>query len=378
LYYFGSGPVKGFAITLMIGIATSFFTAVFLSRLIIEWWTAGGKKADAMSFSTGFSRNLFKNFNFDIVKHRKTAYIASTVVIVLGFVVMAMQGGPNLGVDFKGGRSYVVDFEKAVPASDVRTALLNDFKDAGTEVKTFGASNRLKITTSYLADDESTEADQTVQAALETGLKEFSAGNPTIQSSSKVGATMADDIQNTAIIAVLLSFAGIFVYVMLRFRKWQYSLGGVVALIHDALMVIAFFAFARAIGLSYEMDQVFIASILTIIGFSINDTVVIYDRIREYLGNNPRARMKDVINPALNDTFSRTIITSLTVLFVVVVLFIFGGETLRGFSFAMLVGVLSGTYSTLFIATPIVLDTTNDETPKAAVPATAKLATEKA
>ncbi|MGV3639877.1 MAG: protein translocase subunit SecDF [Adhaeribacter sp.] len=378
LYYFGSGPVKGFAITLMIGIATSFFTAVYLSRLIIEWWTANGTKAERMSFSTVFSRNLFKNFNFDVLKYRKAAYIGSTLVIALGFVVMAMQGGPNLGVDFKGGRSYVVDFDKAVPASDVRSALLDEFKDAGTEVKTFGASNRLKITTSYLADDESSEADQTVQTALETGLKEYSVENPTIKSSSKVGATMADDIQNTAIIAVLLSFAGIFLYVMLRFRKWQFSLGGVVALIHDSLMVIAFFAFARALGLSYEMDQVFIASILTIIGFSINDTVVIYDRIREYLGNNPRAKLKDVVNPALNDTFSRTIITSLTVLFVVVVLFIFGGETLRGFSFAMLVGVLSGTYSTLFIATPIVVDTANNDQEKPAAPAPAKLATEKA
>ncbi|MGV3502201.1 MAG: protein translocase subunit SecDF [Adhaeribacter sp.] len=377
LYYFGSGPVKGFAITLMIGIATSFFTAVFLSRLIIEWWTANGTKADRMSFSTVFSRNLFKNFNFDVLKYRKAAYIGSTVVIALGFAVMAMQGGPNLGVDFKGGRSYVVDFDKAVPASDVRSALLDEFKDAGTEVKTFGASNRLKITTSYLADDESTEADQTVQTALQAGLKEYSAENPTIKSSSKVGATMADDIQNTAILAVLLSFAGIFLYVMLRFRKWQYSLGGVVALIHDSLMVIAFFAFARAFGLSYEMDQVFIASILTIIGFSINDTVVIYDRIREYLGNSPKAKLKDVINPALNHTFSRTIITSLTVLFVVLVLFIFGGETLRGFSFAMLVGVLSGTYSTLFIATPLVLDASSDDAQKPAAPAPAKLATEK-
>ena len=191
---------------------------------------------------------------------------------------------------------------------------------------------------------------------------------------------MADDIQSTALTSVLLSFAGIFIYVMIRFRKWQYSLGGVVALIHDALMVIAFFALARWVGLSYEMDQVFIASILTIIGFSINDTVVIFDRIREYLTLNPKAKMKDVVNPALNDTFSRTIITSLTVLFVVVILFIFGGETLRGFSFAMLVGVLSGTYSTLFIATPIVMDTTNDDKPMVtpAPAVTPKLATNRA
>ncbi|KAA5549482.1 protein translocase subunit SecDF [Adhaeribacter rhizoryzae] len=368
LYFFGSGPVKGFAITLMIGIATSFFTAVYISRLIIEWWISSNKSGENMSFTTGISKGLFKNFNFDFIKYRKIAYIGSAVVITLGFVAMAMQGGPNLGVDFKGGRSYVVQFDKAIPASDVRAALNDEFKDAGTEVKTYGATNRLKVTTSYLAEDEATEADVTVQSALEAGLKEYALLNPKILSSSKVGATVADDIQNTAIIAILLSFAGIFLYVMLRFRKWQYSLGGVIALIHDALMVIAFFAIARIFGLSYEMDQVFIASILTIIGFSINDTVVIYDRIREYLGNNPRMKMKDVINPALNDTLSRTIITSLTVLFVVVILFIFGGETLRGFSFAMLVGVISGIYSTLYIATPILLDTTNDEANKPLAP----------
>jgi len=375
LYFFGSGPVKGFAITLMIGIATSFFTAVYISRLIIEWWTAG-KNVNNMSFATPFSRGLFKNFNFNIIKYRKLAYMASAAIIILGFIAMAFQGGPNLGVDFKGGRSYVVNFDRAVPASDVRTALTDDFRNAGTEVKTYGASNRLKVTTSYLAEEEASEADVTVQKALETGLGQYASLNPKILSSSKVGATMADDIQNTAIVSVLLSFAGIFLYVMLRFRKWQYSLGGVVALIHDALMVIAFFAIARIFGLSYEMDQVFIASILTIIGFSINDTVVIYDRIREYLANNPKMKIKDVVNPALNDTFSRTIITSLTVLFVVVILFIFGGETLRGFSFAMLVGVLSGTYSTLFIATPLVMDTTNDDNrPLTATPITPKLAT---
>ncbi|CAA9254717.1 MAG: Protein translocase subunit SecD / Protein translocase subunit SecF [uncultured Adhaeribacter sp.] len=375
LFFFGSGPVKGFAITLMLGIATSFFTAVFVSRLFVEWMTRG-KDASNMSFSTVFSRNLFKKFNFNFIKYRKVAYIGSTTVILLGFILMYFQGGPNLGVDFKGGRAYLVNFNEAVPASEVRSALIDDFKGAGTDVKTFGASNRLKVTTSYMAEDESTNADETVQAALETGLKQYNAQSPQVLSSSKVGATMADDIQKQAIISVLLSFAGIFLYVMLRFRKWQYSLGGVVALIHDALMVTAFFAIGRLFGLNYEMDQVFIASILTIIGFSINDTVVIYDRIRENLGLHAKSKIRDIINPALNDTLSRTIITSLTVLFVVLILFIFGGETLRGFSYAMLVGVISGTYSTLFIATPILLDTVNDDKPTA-TPATVtpKLAT---
>ena len=375
LYFFGSGPVKGFAITLMLGIATSFFTAVFVSRLILEYMTRG-KNVNNMSFSTVFSRNLFKKFNFDFIKYRKLAYMGSTAIIVIGFVLMFVQGGPNLGVDFKGGRSYVVNFDQAVPASEVRTALLDEFKGSGTDVKTFGASNRLKVTTSYLAEDESTRADETVQAALENGLKQYSARSPKILSSSKVGATMADDIQKTAVISVLLSFAGIFLYVMLRFQKWQYSLGGVVALIHDALMVTAFFAIGRVFGLNYEMDQVFIASILTIIGFSINDTVVIYDRIREHLTNHPKSKIREVINPALNDTLSRTIITSLTVLFVVVILFIFGGETLRGFSFAMLIGVISGTYSTLYIATPILMDTVDDDKPTVtAATVTPKLAT---
>ncbi|GAA4304198.1 protein translocase subunit SecDF [Nibribacter koreensis] len=356
LYFFGSGPVKGFAITLMIGIATSFFTAVYVSRILVEWMSAG-KNADSLSFATPLSRNWFKNIKFDILGNRKKAYMFSSAFIILGIVAMVINGGLNLGVDFKGGRAYVVDFPTAIAASDVRTNLLDEFKGSGTEVKTFGASNRLKITTSYLAEDESAQADETVQAALETGLQQY-AGHK-IQSSSKVGATMADDIQKTALISVILAFAGIFIYVAFRFSRWQYSLGGVAALIHDVLVVFSAFAIADLLGFSFEIDQVFIASILTIIGYSINDTVVVFDRIREYTRENPRLKFRDIVNPALNSTFSRTIITNLTVLLVVVVLFIFGGETLRGFSFAMLIGSLTGTYSTLFIATPIVVDTTN-------------------
>ncbi|WP_066836953.1 protein translocase subunit SecDF [Rufibacter ruber] len=358
LYFFGSGPVRGFAVTLMIGIATSFFTAVYVSRLLVEWM-AKGKNANTLSLQTPLSRNWFKNIKFDILGNRKKAYIFSIAFILFGIIAVFIKGELPLGVDFRGGRSYVVDFTQAVPASEVRSSLDDEFQGKGTEVKTFGASNRLKITTSYLAADESTQADETVQAALEQGLQQYSAQKPTIVSSSKVGATMADDIQKQALIAVLLAFAGIFVYVAFRFSRWQYSLGGVAALIHDVLVVFSAFTIANLFGVSYEMDQVFIASILTIIGYSINDTVVVFDRIREYTKDNPRVKFKDIVNPALNSTFSRTIITNLTVLLVVVVLFIFGGETLRGFSFAMLVGSLTGTYSTLFIASPIVVDTTN-------------------
>ncbi|MFB9864992.1 protein translocase subunit SecDF [Rufibacter immobilis] len=358
LYFFGSGPVKGFAITLMIGIATSFFSAVFISRLLVEWMTSG-KDPKKLSLETPLSRNWFKNIKFDVLGNRKKAYIISTLFILFGIAAIFIKGELPLGVDFKGGRSYVVNFNAPVPASDVRSALDDEFEGAGTEVKTYGAANRLRVTTSYIAEDESTQADEKVQAALVKGLQEYSAQNPTIVSSAKVGATMADDIQKTAVIAVLLSFAGIFLYLAFRFSRWQYSLGGVIALIHDVLVVFSAFTIANLFGVSFEMDQVFIASILTIIGYSINDTVVVFDRIREYTQENPRIKFRDIVNPALNSTFSRTIITNLTVLLVVIVLFVFGGETLRGFSFAMLVGSLTGTYSTLFIAAPIVVDTTS-------------------
>ncbi|GAA3921892.1 protein translocase subunit SecDF [Hymenobacter algoricola] len=356
LGFFGTGPVQNFAITLGIGVLTSFLSAVYVSRIIIEWLTKG-KETTTISFSTPVSRNLFTNVNFDIVGKRKIAYAASTFFIVVGFVLMAVQGGPNLGVDFRGGRSYVVDFSKPEVASDVKEALAADFQGAGTEVKTFGAENRLRITTSYLADDESTIADTKVQNALLNGLKKYGADNPTIQSTSKVGATVADDIKRTSVLSLGLTLLGIFVYVLFRFEKWQYSMAAVVALFHDALLVIAAFPIARLFGLNYEMDQVFVAAVLTVIGFSMNDTVVIYDRIREYLRENPNLTFAQVVNPALNSTFSRTMITFTTVFLVVLVLYIFGGETLRSFSFAMIVGVIFGTYSSLFIATPIILDT---------------------
>ena len=356
LGFFGTGPVQNFAITLGIGVATSFLSAVYVSHLIIEWLTKG-KTASKMTFSTFLSRNLFKNLNFDIVGKRKIAYLFSTAVIVLGFVLMYVQGGPNLGVDFRGGRSYVVDFARAAPASAVNDALKASFQGAGTEVKTFGADSRLRITTSYLGDDESVAADKKVESALLSGLQKYGAANPQIRSTSKVGATIADDIKRTSILSLGLTLLGIFVYVLLRFEKWQYSMAAVVALFHDALLVIAAFPIARLFGLNYEMDQVFVAAVLTVIGFSMNDTVVIYDRIREYLRENPNLTFAQVVNPALNSTFSRTMITFTTVFLVVLVLYIFGGETLRSFSFAMLVGVIFGTYSSLFIATPIILDT---------------------
>ena len=356
LGFFGTGPVQSFAITLGIGVLTSFLSAVYVSRLIIEWLIKGNAN-HPMTFSTAISRNLFKNLNFDIVGKRKIAYAVSTLIIVTGFVLMYFQGGPNLGVDFQGGRAYVVDFNKDMVASDVRDAISPAFQGAGLEVKQFGAPNRLRITTSYLSDDDNQSADQKVAAVLNQGLQKFATDAPATKSTSKVGATIADDIKRTSVLSLALTLLGIFVYVLFRFEKWQYSMAAVIALFHDALLVIAAYPIARAFGLNYEMDQIFVAAVLTIIGFSMNDTVVIYDRIREYLRENPKLTFAQVVNPALNSTFSRTMITFTTVFLVVVVLYIFGGETLRSFSFAMIVGIFFGTYSSLFIATPIILDT---------------------
>jgi SecD/SecF fusion protein len=356
LGFFGTGPVQNFAITLGIGVLTSFLSAVFVSRLIIEWMVKGNEN-HPMTFSTVISRNLFKNLNFDIVGKRKLAYAFSTVFIIIGFALMAVQGGPNLGVDFKGGRAYVVDFNKTMVASDVADKIRPVFEDAGLEVKQYGSPDRLRITTGYLAEDESPAADAKVVAALNKGLQAYSADAPVIKSTSKVGATIADDIKRTSVLSLGLTLLGIFVYVLFRFEKWQYSMAAVVALFHDALLVIAAFPIARLFGLNYEMDQIFVAALLTVIGFSMNDTVVIYDRIREYLRENPKLTFAQVVNPALNSTFSRTMITFTTVFLVVFVMYVFGGETLRSFSFAMIIGVIFGTYSSLFIATPIILDT---------------------
>jgi SecD/SecF fusion protein len=356
LGFFGTGPVQNFAITLGIGVLTSFLSAVFVSRLIIEWLTKGKEKS-SITFSTFLSRNLFQNVNFDIVGKRKIAYAASTAVIVIGFVLMYLQGGPNLGVDFQGGRAYVIDFNKDMVASDVREAISPAFKGAGLEVKQFGAPTRLRVTTGYLATDESQAADAQVRSTLLKGLAPYNIVDKDIVSSSKVGATIADDIKRTSVLSLGLTLLGIFIYVLFRFEKWQYSMAAVVALFHDALLVIAAFPIARAFGLNYEMDRIFVAAVLTVIGFSMNDTVVIYDRIREYLRENPKLTFAQVVNPALNSTFSRTMITFTTVFLVMLVLYIFGGETLRSFSFAMIIGIIFGTYSSLFIATPIILDT---------------------
>lgn len=366
LFWLGQGPIKGFAITLMIGIVCSFFSAVFITRVIIEMFSKKGDQTK-IAFANAFSRNALTNLKLDFLGKRKVAYAFSTIFIALGVASMVIKG-LALGVDFKGGRSYVITFDAPRDATEIRTSLSGYFEDAGIEVKTFGAPNILKVTTSYLIDDETDEADIEVREKLVEALEETTGltymaddvhsgeGNFTISSSSKVSPTIADDIKRASYQSGILALFCIFLYIVFRFRKWQFGLGAIIALFHDALFVLSAFAIANVFGISFEADQVFVAAILTVIGYSINDTVVVFDRIRENLGIKSGSELTPVFNESLNNTISRTLITSITTLIVVIILFVFGGAVLQGFSFALLVGILVGTYSSVYIATPVVID----------------------
>ena len=366
LYNLGQGPVKGFAITLIIGIICSFFSAVYITRVIVERLSRKGDKSP-LRFSFPFSRNLLTSLKIDFLRRRKIAYYFSISFISLGLISLIIKG-LTLGVDFKGGRSYVVTFDNTQVPSEIETGLQQSFDNEGVEVKTFGADNILKITTSYLINDDSDDADVNVKDRLVSGLKGITGlsfteddtmvnqDNFTISSSSKVGATIADDIKNSSFSSGLIALIAIFIYILIRFRKWQFSTGAVFALFHDTLFVISAFSIANLFGVSYEIDQVFIAALLTIIGYSINDTVVVFDRIRENLGIKAGSEIIPVVNESINKTISRTLITSMTTFIVVLVLFLFGGPSLSGFSFALLIGIIVGTYSSIFVATPVFVD----------------------
>jgi SecD/SecF fusion protein len=366
LFVLGQGPIKGFAITLMIGIMTSFFTAVYVSRVIVEWMTRKGDESK-ITFDTAISRLVKKRKHFEFVKNSRKAYIASSLFIVIGLSMLLVKG-LNFGVDFKGGRAYVVSFSKPVVATDLKLRLSETFENAGTEVKNYGSNTIVKVTTAYKIDDDSDVADEEVKQRLIEGIQAITGKKYTdqatlvddtnfaIPSSSKVVATVAEDIKNSAWEASLFSLVGIFIYILIRFRKWQYSAGAIVATLHDTLFVFAAFAVVGVFGVNFEIDQVFVAAILTIIGYSINDTVIIFDRIREYIGFGATHDREKIVNDAINDTLARTIITAGTTLLVVLVLLLFGGEVLRGFAFALFIGVLVGTYSSVFIAAPIVID----------------------
>ena len=354
LFYFGSGPVQGFATTLIIGIFTSLFTSVYFTRILVE---ARLKNGGTLKFSTSWSKDLFKNVNFDFVGKRKVAYIISSVFIVSGLIFISVTG-LNYGVDFKGGWKYVVKFDQSVNTDEVRSAL-NAPLGGFPEVKSFGSSEKVQITTSYLIDDLADETPAIVLGKVEDGLKAFTKGGKyEIMSTAKVGPTVANDIKTNSLIAVTLALILIFAYILLRFKKIGYSLGATIALFHDALVVLIFYSVCRFfLPFSLEVDQNFIAAILTIVGYSVNDTVVIFDRVREFFKDSAlEADPKSVINKALNDTFSRTVVTASTVFIVVLILLVFGGETIRGMSFALLIGVITGTYSTIYIAVPFVID----------------------
>ena len=365
LYALGQGPVKGFAIVLMIGIASSFFSAVFITRLIIHWMTKKGDKSN-INFSSPFAKGLLGNLNIDFMSKRKIAYIISTSFIVIGLAI-ALFNGLKFGVDFTGGRSYIVAFSKAMPASELKVGLDNEF-EGSVEVKTYGADNIMKVTTSYLINEDDDASNSEVEQRVREGIAAVTGlsyavdaanlgdGQFAITGSSKVGATVADDIKKSSAEAMFFALAAIFLYILLRFRKWQFSLGSIIALIHDVLFVVAAFAVASLFGATFEIDQVFIAAILTVVGYSINDTVIIFDRIRENLELRGTSKLVSMFNDAINQTLARTLITSLTTLIVVIVLLLFGGEVLRGFSFALFVGILVGTYSSIYIASPIVVD----------------------
>lgn len=374
LAYFGLGPVKGFAIVLIIGVACSLFTAIFVSRLMIEWWI---DKGNDLSFWTGFSKGAFKNIKTDWISKRKIAYIASGLIILAGLASIFTRGF-DLGVDFKGGYSYNIQFTDNSVTSDALRVGLTDAFGASPVVKQVDNDNTLNVTTSYLIDDTGEDASSRVLAKLYEGVSKITGSTVSLEdfsntesgddmmhivSSAQVGPTIADDLKTSSLYAGIFALLAIFLYILLRFTKWQYSAGAIIALFHDALIVLSIFSLAKGIlPFSLEIDQAFIAAILTVIGYSINDTVIVFDRIREFFGLYPNRSKDEVINDAINTTLSRTLMTSFTTLVVILILFLFGGASIKGFAFALLVGIVVGTYSSVFIAAPILHDLATDLT----------------
>ncbi len=369
LFLFGTGPVKGFAVTLMIGIATSLFCAIFITRLFIDGY---GKNGKSLAFSTGITKNLFTDTRIDFLGKRKIAYMISLALIAVG-IFSLVSGGLDTSVDFVGGRSYKVRFEKAINSSEVEELLSSDAVFGSAIVKTYGADNQLKITTKYNIQETGLEVDEAVELKLFEALKDYFPADLSFADFSrsydgkqigkmsyyKVGPTIADDIKRGALLAIIGSLIVVFLYILLRFRRWQFSLGAVAAVFHDVLIVLGIFALTKNLmPFDMEVDQNFIAAILTVIGYSLNDTVVVFDRIREYIKEHGSTRgFGKLINQALNSTLSRTLNTSVTTLIVLLAIFFFGADSIKGLMFALIVGVLVGTYSSLFIATPVMFDT---------------------
>ena len=396
LAIFGTGPIKGFAVTYMIGIISSFLTAVFITRLLLEDYSKK-ETAKELSFTTKLMENFLQGIHFDFVQARKIAYCISGAVVI--FAIMGLEphifGKLNLGIDFSGGRNYVVRFDNNINTQDVRESLDDVFKATLEEGETFGLNvitfgndaNQVRISTNYRIHEETAEADEQIEALLFEGCKPFLSEGITfddfrstdsnaevgIMSSQKVGPAIADDIKTSAVWAIFAALIVIFLYILLRFRNFAYSVGALTALAHDTVIILGLYAILwKIMPFSMEIDQAFIAAILTVIGYSINDTVVIFDRVREYNGLYPKREKKININDALNNTLSRTFSTSMSTFVVLLAIFIFGGETIRGFVFALLMGVIVGTYSSLFIASPIAYDIQQAQARRAAKKAETK------
>lgn len=358
LTFAGAGPAYGFAVILVIGIFSSMFTALFITRLLLD------RRADKgleIKFDAPWNKGFMKNSNIDFVANRKKYYMVSALVIVAGIAAFVMKGGISTGIDFKGGHAYVIQFDadKNYQTEAIKTALDNNLKESSNEVKTFGSKGQFRIVTTYMIDAEGQEARDSVRADVLGALKGFEmTGEDPVLSTSKVGAAIATSTRDKSAFLVILTVVGIFLYIVFRFRSVAYGMGATIALIHDVLVVLSMFAILDGVvPFPTDFDQHLIAALLTLLGYSINDTVIVFDRIREFLTNNKGERSDArLINLAINDTLSRTIITSATVFVVVLILFLFGGDALKGFSLALLIGVVVGTYSSICIATPIVVD----------------------
>jgi len=371
LLIFGTGPVKGFATTLLIGVFTSLFTSIFIARMFLDHDI---RKGNTIRFVTNLSKNWFTNFHYNFLGAKRFTYIFSSLVVVVSCISFYVNGLDE-GIDFAGGRTFQVKFDKSVSAEEVKEDLGKVF--GGTvDAKVFGNDRQLRITTKYKVEETSAEVDTEVNQKLYDGLKkhysktisydEFVNANEGktlgVVSAVKVGAVVADDIKANSVWAVLGSMAIVFIYLMVSFRKWQYSLGAIAAVAHDVIFVLGIYSLCyKFMPFHMEMDQHFIAAILTVIGYSMNDTVIVFDRVREYLAGKTKGSFKDIVNASINTTMSRTINTSLTMIMVLLIMFIFGGESIRGFIFAMLVGIIVGTYSSLFIATPVLVDTVSKQ-----------------
>lgn len=366
LIWQGIGAIKGFGVVLAIGVVFTLFTAILVSRLIVDWWIGKGNE---IRFFAKFSEGAFKNIHWDWMKLRKKAYAFSAVIIIAGIVSFFTRGF-ELGVDFTGGYKYEVAFDRSISPDQLRDALTKSFEGQSTVVKAVNSDNTFDITTAYMSKETSADAQDKVFAKLFEGVNSLVGGNLSaesfkshdantthIKSSVKVGPTVADDIKRSSLLTTLFGVLIIGAYIFIRFNRWQYSLGLVIAALHDVLITVALFTLLHGIvPWSMEINQDFIAALLTIIGYSVNDTVIVYDRIREYMRKYTNKPMAQVINDGINSTLSRTIITSLTVLIVTFILFVVGGAGIKGFAFALFIGMLAGTYSSIFIAAPVMMD----------------------